>query len=242
MVPIAYFDLPSRELAQQQAGWLAPARARLLRRVHVARRRRVLDLGCGHGLVSGELARRSGGPVVAVDRNRQALAEDCRPFGGAARICADATRLPFPAGRFDLVFCQFVFLWLDALAAAREVHRVLQPGGVLVAIEPDYAGMIEHPAEIATRRLWLSVLAREGGDPEVGRKLPGLLSAGGFQVRVDLLDRLTPPSAARFDLLGELPLTNEERQSLDRLRAADAACDDNRRVVHLPMFLVTAVK
>ena len=230
-------DLPPPELLQQQADWLAAARGRLLRRVQVARRRRVLDLGCGRGIVTGELVRRSGGTVVALDRNRPALGDDDRPFADAARVCADAARLPFAQERFDLVFCQFALLWMDAPAAVGEIRRVLRPGGLLVAIEPDYGGMIEYPAEIATRDLWLAGITRAGGDPLVGRKLPGLLRRAGWDVRVDLLDRLEPPSPTRFDLLRGLPLDADQRATLDHIAALSTDA-----LVHLPLFLITATK
>ena len=69
-----------------------------------------------------------------------------------------------------------------------------------------------------------------------------LLAAAGFEVRVDLLDRLTPPSSARFDLLRDLPLDENERRALGQIERADAACEDPGRVVHLPIFLITATK
>jgi SAM-dependent methyltransferase len=235
-------SLPSQELLARQAEWLAPARARILRRAGIARRRRVLDLACGFGAVTGELVRRSGARVVALDRRHDLPAGAGAEFDGAFRVAADAGRLPFADGSFDLVFCQFALLWLDARAAIAEVHRVLRPAGVLVAMEPDYGGMIEHPPGIATRRLWLAGLARAGADPTIGRRLPGLLKSAGFSVRVDLLERLEPASPLRFDFLRELPLSADERQALADVEAADRECVDCPPVVHLPVFLLTATK
>lgn len=235
-------DLPQRELLDRQADWLGPARARLLRRVQIAGRGPVLDLGCGFGSVSGELVRRSGGPVLGVDRRRQALSADPAAFSGAHRVAADARQLPFADGSVELVFCQFALLWLDAPRVVPEIHRVLSPGGVLAAIEPDYGGLIEHPAEIATGRLWLSALERAGADPLVGRKLPGYLASAGFSARVDLLDRLEPPSSERFDFLRGLPLDEREQAALRQIEAADQSCREPDKVVHLPVFLVTATK
>jgi SAM-dependent methyltransferase len=235
-------SLPPPELLRQQAAWLAPARARLLRRARIAGRRRVLDLACGTGAVTGELVRRCGGTVVALDRNLRALSAAEGLSAGAARVCGDAAGLPFAQDSFDLVFCQYALMWLDARAVVEEVRRVLQPGGLLVAVEPDYGGMIEHPPEIAARDLWLAALARAGADPRVGRKLPGLAAAAGLRVWVDLLERLDCPSPARFDLLRGLPLSDVERETLGRIETADAACADCDRVVHLPLFLLTAEK
>lgn len=133
-------------------------------------------------------------------------------------------------------------MWLEASVVVEEIRRVLQPGGLLVAVEPDYGGMIEHPPEIAARDLWLAALARAGADPQVGRKLPGLAAAAGFHLRVDLLERLDCPSAARFDLLRGLPLSEAEKETLRRIETADTACADSQPVVHLPMFLITAEK
>lgn len=214
----------------------------MLRRARIAGRRRVLDLACGHAAVTGELVRRSGGTVVALDRNLRALSAAGEPFAGAARICGDAARLPFADGSFDLVFCQLALMWLEASVVTGEIRRVLLPGGLLVAIEPDYGGMIEYPPQLAARDLWLAALARAGADPQIGRKLPGLAAAAGLEVRVGLLERLDCPLPARFDLLRGLPLTEAEKETLRRIETADAACADGDRVVHLPMFLITARK
>jgi len=236
-------SLPPPDLLARQAAWLAAARQRVLRRVGIARRRRVLDLACGFGAVTRELVRRSGSLVVAVDRRQEALARGGDAFEKAARVAADAARLPFADASFDLVYCQFALLWLRAEAAvAGEIHRVLWPGGVLVTLEPDYGGMIEHPPETAARELWLAALARSGADPTIGRRLPGLLAAAGFGVRVDLLERLEPPAAARFEFLRQLPLTDEERQALAAIEKADRRTADADRVAHLPVFVITAAK
>lgn len=232
------YDLPSAQLLRQQAEWLAPARARALRRAGIAQRRKVLDLACGFGAVTEELTRRSCGEVVALDCRRNVLAKDSQAFADAPRVCGDALRLPFADNVFDLVFCQFTFLWIDAHPAVTEIHRVLQPHGVLVAIEPDYGGMIENPPEIATRDLWISALIRAGADPYIGRKLPGILKPPDWSVETGLLDRVMPPSPLRYAILEELPLTEEEKVALTKIKVADAALDDSARVVHLPMFIV----
>ena len=232
------FDLPSAELICKQANWLAPARARVLRRIGIGQKRKVLDLGCGYGAVTEELVRRCGGEVVALDCRSKALANDPLPFAGAVRICGNALCLPFADATFDLVFCQFTFLWLDAPSAIKEIHRILQPRGVLVAIEPDYGGMIEYPPEIAARDIWIAALTRAGADPCIGRKLPRMLQQPEWSIEVNLLDRLMPPSPARFELLRELPLTEEEKVKLVHVEATDATMTASTKVVHLPMFMI----
>jgi SAM-dependent methyltransferase len=150
--------------------------------------------------------------------------------------------LPFAAGRFDLVFCQCVLMWVAETApAVAEIYRVLAPGGVLVALEPDYGGLIEHPPGAAVRDLWLAALPRAGADPRLGRKLPRLLAAAGFELQVNLLESLTPPSAARFDFLRPLPLTAAERERLAEAETTAARLDAPwSQIAHLPFLLATA--
>lgn len=239
---MAHADLPGEELLERQARWIRPARAMLLRRVAIARRQRVLDLGAGRGVITGELVRRAGGRVAALDRRVEALRSP-EAFAGAARVGGDARRLPFAAATFDLVFSQLTLLWVQPLAPALdELARVLAPGGALVALEPDYDGLIEYPPEIAVRALWIAALTRAGADPYVGRKLPRALSRRGFDVHVNLFNRLVPPDPARFDLLRGLPLNDEERTSLTKAEAAVTKGGRWREVAHLPFFLVIAEK
>ena len=244
--PARSFSLPSSELAILQARWLAPARARVLRRAHIARRARVLDLAAGRGAVTHDLLRRSEGAVVALDRSLDALRSQnadapAPPARRARLVCADATNLPFLDASFDLVFSQCAFMWMDAPAALDEVRRVLSDDGLLVAFEPDYGGMIEFPQSLASRDLWISALSRAGADPLIGRKLPAMLAARGFFVRTDLIPELAPPAPERFAFLRDLPLTDEEQQTLQRIEKADSMIpDDLSKLAHLPFFIVTA--
>ncbi len=235
-------------LLHEQAAWLAPLRARVLRRAAIAHRTSVLDLGAGNGAVSSELARRAGGRVVAFDLAAAALRAGSfdTATNTAAPVCGSALALPFACGAFDLVFCQMVLLWVAPLAPAlAEIARVLRGGGMLVAIEPDYGGMLEYPPAIATRDLWLAGLRHAGAEPLVGRRLPALLAAQGFAVQVDLLAHIEPPAAARFDLLRRLPLSRLERLRLWRAEQHDRRAAQRgpwARLVHLPLVVISATR
>lgn len=241
---MSQYALPPAALLAQQAEWLAPARARLLRHAAVAHRRRVLDLGAGSGAVTGELARRSSGYVIALDSNLYSLHENQIALATSRPVCGNALALPFPAATFDLVFCQCALLWMQPAATTiREIWRVLQTGGVLVALEPDYGAMIEYPANLSTKAIWLAALTRAGADPLIGRRLPSLLTQQGFQVRVQLLDELHPPSPTRFDFLRNLPLTESETAALNQIEQESTHLSANwQQIAHLPFFLITAEK
>ncbi len=234
-------NLPAGELLSEQAAWLAPARRYLLQRVNLKERKWVLDLGAGRGAVTPELAAQEVQGVVALDLNVAALRE-APP--SALRVGGDARALPLADTSVDLVFSQLTLLWVQPLAAALdELARVLRPGGAFVALEPDYGGLIEHPPEAALRDIWLAALTRAGAAPHVGRKLPGALERRGFEVTVELQNRLEPPAEARFALLRGLPLTPAEERALTRAEGASAAAPGRWGVVaHLPFFFVWAIK
>jgi ubiquinone/menaquinone biosynthesis C-methylase UbiE len=92
---------------------------------------RILDLGCGTGIVARVLRERLGGAasIVGVDA-RLPMVEKARAMEPELdwRV-GDAGALPFADGSFDLVLCQEMLFASDRMAALGEVRRVLSPGG-----------------------------------------------------------------------------------------------------------------
>jgi SAM-dependent methyltransferase len=96
---------------------------------------RVLDVGCGTGVLTKALARAVGaGNVAGVDVSESAL-ETCRARVPGAEIrSGSAEQLPFADGEFDAVLAQLVVTLVDDSAAAvREMARVGKAGGVVAA-------------------------------------------------------------------------------------------------------------
>lgn len=93
----------------------------------------VLDLGCGPGDLTAELATRFGADATihGLDLAPGMLTEARRRHGEAINwLCADAADLPLPSGSLDLVVSNLAIQWcpdLDAVLA--DVRRVLRPGG-----------------------------------------------------------------------------------------------------------------
>jgi SAM-dependent methyltransferase len=231
-------SLPSADLLKLQSDWLADARSRLLRNAEIAKRKRVLDLGSGYGFVIPELRRRCSGRIVGLDRSLQALSTY---IANIPVVCAEAARLPFLNYTFDLIFSQNVMLWAKRTTeVVREVHRVLSHDGSWVMLEPDFGGLIEYPPEVETVDLWLTALHRAGADPFIGRKLPPMLNAAGYMVRVELLPRLFSSRSERFDFLEGLPLTEEEAKILGDIKTISDEINPAQQVAHLPYFLIIA--
>ncbi|AOP50411.1 class I SAM-dependent methyltransferase [Streptomyces lydicus] len=100
---------------------------------------RVLDLGCGDGLLL-ELLATSGPPrtvLAGVDLSAEELAlARRRPGLGPAALCAArAQQLPFSAARFDGVVSHMALMLMgEAEQVAAELARVLEPGGTLAVV------------------------------------------------------------------------------------------------------------
>jgi SAM-dependent methyltransferase len=101
---------------------------------------RVLDVGCGTGLLTAELAAVVGADHVAAVDPSEPFAEACRRrVPGADVRIAGAERLPFADGAFDRVLSQLVLTFMDdAEAGVREMARVSRPGGRVAACVWDY--------------------------------------------------------------------------------------------------------
>ncbi|GII79361.1 methyltransferase [Sphaerisporangium rufum] len=111
---------------------------------------RVLDLGCGGGRHAFEVLRR-GADVVAFDQDAAELEGVAAMFtamdkagevpDGATSevVTGDALAMPFPDGSFDRVIAAEVLEHIpDDMAAMREIHRVLKPGGLAAFTVPSF--------------------------------------------------------------------------------------------------------
>ncbi|MGX4691458.1 class I SAM-dependent methyltransferase [Streptomyces sp. JNUCC 63] len=103
----------------------------------VAGARRVLDLGCGDGVLLDLLARTEGRRLAGVDLSPEALVlARGRPSLRAAALAeARAQQLPFADGTFDACVCHMALMLMgDVDRVAAETARVLSPGGVLACV------------------------------------------------------------------------------------------------------------
>lgn len=117
-------------LSDPQVSW----GRRLAARLAPAPGERILDLGCGTGRLTEEIATAAPGIfAVGVDRSETMLAVNGGAPASYRRVRGDGTALPF-VETFDAVFTNAALHWIgDHDAAFRSIHRVLAPGGRFVA-------------------------------------------------------------------------------------------------------------
>jgi ubiquinone/menaquinone biosynthesis C-methylase UbiE len=142
---------------------------------------RVLDVGCGPGTITVDVAARvAPGSVLGVDRADEVLdrARSAARDVGVDNVefaVGDVYALDLPDDSFDVVHAHQVLQHLtDPVAALREMLRVCAPGGVVAARDSDYATFTWWPADERITR-WLAlyhdVARANGAEPDAGRRL-----------------------------------------------------------------------
>ncbi|MEV3962991.1 methyltransferase domain-containing protein [Nocardia sp. NPDC050193] len=148
-----------------------------------------VDIGSGTGSEVISFAEAVGptGSAAGVEPDPNLLAAAVAR-AAAARSSAtfhsgDAYGIPFGSATFDAVLCERVFQHLTAPArAAREIARVLRPGGRAVVMDADWGSAIVHPGEHRVVREVVDTLVSATTNPYSGRRLAGLLTAAGLEV------------------------------------------------------------
>lgn len=191
-----------------------------------------LDIGCGSGDVTIELARRVGptGKAVGADIDSTKL-DLCRAdaqslsIGNVEFRMVDIREHP-ETPEFDVVHARFLLTHLtDPAAAVAAFYDHLKPGGLVIVQDIDFTGLFVYPDSRAFRRyheLYCRAVRNRGGDPDIGPRLPLLLKERGFvnvnmnvaqpigcEGEVKLMNALTMENIADAVLADELATRDE---------------------------------
>lgn len=155
---------------------------------HLRPGQRLLDVGCGPGTITADLARRvAPGEVVGIDASAEVIAQ-------AASQAADLPSLSFEVGdayaieaadaSFAVVHAHQVLQHLtDPVAALAEWRRVLAPDGILAVRDSDYAAFVWAPDDPLLDR-WLAlyhdITRANRAEADAGRHLLAWVRAAGF--------------------------------------------------------------
>lgn len=154
---------------------------------HLAPGQALLDVGCGPGTLTADLARRvAPGTAIGLDRAESVLEEARASTEENVRFATgDVYDLPFANAAFDVVHAHQVLQHLsDPVAALREMNRVCRPDGVVAVRDADYHAMTWWPADPALDRwmeVYQSVARANGAEPDSGRRLLSWARAAGLR-------------------------------------------------------------
>lgn len=167
------------------------ARDTYLQLLGVGPQQRVLEIGCGSGVVLRDIAQRvgSGGRAVGIDPSAAllAIARDLAARDGLTDRMefrqADARTLPFDTGGFDATLAVTVLVHIpDGESVVPEMVRVTRPGGAVGVFDRDHDSLIlSHPDRALTRRIIAATADEISADSWLPRRLPGLFERAGLQ-------------------------------------------------------------
>lgn len=172
-------------------------RQKVLAALDLAEGHQVLDLGCGFGVLTLDLAAGTPVQVTGIDTSEQkirvanqvlhSILETVGNLPGQVVFKVDdGYNLPFANEQFDWVISQYVFEHLkNPLQVTQGIFRVLRPGGHVCIVDIDDGPSITYPQQLSFVRLnqlLRQVHKSKGGDRQIGRKLPNLLQESGLQV------------------------------------------------------------
>lgn len=168
--------------AENSASFLLP---------HLSPEFSLLDVGCGPGTITADLARLLvDGAVIGVDRSPDVVAQAREAYPASERAnlsfdIGDVYHLGFPDENFDVVYSHQVLQHLQSpVEALREMRRVLKPDGHVAVRDADYGGFIWAPTDPLLDR-WMDVYhqmtRRNGAEADAGRMLKGWVRAAGFR-------------------------------------------------------------
>ncbi len=158
---------------------------------HLQPGQRLLDVGCGPGTITADLALLVGpGEVVGIDADAGVVAQ-AREHARDLHLAnlrfeaGDLFGVAHPDASFDVVHLHQVLQHLaDPVAALVELRRLLSPGGLLAARDSDYRTFHWAPDDPLLDRwleLYLDVTTRNGHDACIGPRLLGMAQRAGFR-------------------------------------------------------------
>jgi len=164
--------------AANSAGFLLP---------HLRPGLRLLDVGCGPGTITADLADLvAPGPVIGLDRAPEVVAAAAagQHRSNLAFVVGDAYAVGVPDETFDVVYAHQVLQHVsDPVAVLRELRRVCRPGGVVAARDSDYGAFVWSPADPLLdrwRSLYHDLTRHNRAEADAGRFLDRWARAAGF--------------------------------------------------------------
>src|SRR5215510_14262415 len=192
-------DMARIQRAVAQCRDLVLRYSQVVEALQLRRGERVLEIGCGGGFLTFEVAQCIGptGDVRAIDMSTDQIAaaqNRCTELTWVTCEVADARSLPYADGTFDLVYGHQVFEYVTPLETAlSEAQRVLRPGGRCAIVATDWNTAVWHSEHPDRMQRVLTAWAVHSSTPN----LPSILGAQLRQAGLEPLRQIPIPMLNR---------------------------------------------
>jgi ubiquinone/menaquinone biosynthesis C-methylase UbiE len=232
---------------KSQAIWTLDLRQYLYNFCQIENTKRILEVGCGTGVILKELLDQHTASVFGIDINLSHLSIAKQNLNSPLLTAGDAHKLPFPNNSFDLSVCHFLLLWVkDPIHVVREMVRVTKPGSKVAAFaEPDHAGRIDYPEFLVEfGNFQSSALSHQGADISMGRRLRAVFAHAGMKnIMSGVLGGQWTEGNPNFNLELEYKVFQQDLVSIDQQNKLSEfididrkAWDENTRILYVPTF------
>jgi ubiquinone/menaquinone biosynthesis C-methylase UbiE len=230
-----------------QSLWTAPNREYLLKLAGVRSTSRILEVGCGTGVILADIRRKNVLSCFGIDLDFTSLCFAKTENPSNLLAAADAQLLPFPDQTFDITLCHYFLLWVhDKNRTLREMIRVTRIGGAVIAFaEPDHRARIDYPSNLEEIGCLQNLsLINQGADTAAGRKLAQLFKTHGL---VDVIvgiygnefRRENALEAHKFEwnyLRDDLAIWLDEEKINQLFELDRQAWSNGQRILYIPTF------
>jgi 2-polyprenyl-3-methyl-5-hydroxy-6-metoxy-1,4-benzoquinol methylase len=174
VIPYTNLDTPITP-PQYPASHIGESRKEVLKHIlpHI-KANTLLDIGCGTGSATLQIAENNPQATVQGIDNSEALVKQCRFNSEVLRITnanfitASAEALPYRDNTFEVVTCLFSLHHIDRMdTALQEMHRVIKEGGRIITADP-----LEHNGKTTTLKEWKTLIENAGFMPTI-REIAG---------------------------------------------------------------------
>ena len=161
-------------------------RLHTLNKLSLKRGEKILDVGCGVGFLTYEIALQTGdsGRVSGIDKNSEMIRhanKRCEHLRNTEFSEANANDLPFPKESFDAACCTQVLLYVkDVAQVISGIKRVLKPAGRIIVVATDWRGVVLNSDYDSITRKIFSAWDETVSSPNLPVRLGPLLLNNGF--------------------------------------------------------------